>query len=66
MALLGESPPQGLASEMHGAWVSFATTGDPGWPSYELERRLVKRFDAVSEAVVDPKGAERRLWEGIR
>jgi para-nitrobenzyl esterase len=66
VALLGENPPQGLASEMHRAWVSFVTTGDPGWPSYELERRLVKRFDAVSEVVEDPKGAERELWEGIR
>jgi para-nitrobenzyl esterase len=33
--LLGAGePPQSLATEMHGAWVSFAHTGDPGWPPF--------------------------------
>ena len=30
--LLGDAPPQALARAMHRAWVSFAATGDPGWP----------------------------------
>lgn len=48
-ALLGAGePPSGLAAEMHGAWVSFATTGDPGWPRFGAQRRI-RRFDAVSE-----------------
>ena len=29
--LLGADVPAGLAAEVHGAWVRFATTGDPGW-----------------------------------
>ncbi|TQR85408.1 carboxylesterase family protein [Mycobacterium hodleri] len=30
--LLGpQAPPQSLATEMHRAWVRYATTGDPGW-----------------------------------
>ncbi|WP_193047725.1 carboxylesterase/lipase family protein [Mycolicibacterium baixiangningiae] len=30
--LLGpEEPPRALASAVHGAWVDYATTGDPGW-----------------------------------
>jgi para-nitrobenzyl esterase len=30
--LLGaETPPSSLATEMHGAWVSYARSGDPGW-----------------------------------
>ncbi|WP_028936140.1 carboxylesterase family protein [Pseudonocardia spinosispora] len=29
--LLGRDVPASLASEMHGAWVEFARTGDPGW-----------------------------------
>ncbi|HEX4253021.1 MAG TPA: carboxylesterase family protein [Pseudonocardia sp.] len=29
--LLGPDVPAGLATELHGAWVRFATTGDPGW-----------------------------------
>ena len=27
--------PQSLADAMHGAWVAFAATGDPGWPRYD-------------------------------
>lgn len=30
-AVLGTAPPQGLADEMHGAWCSFITHGEPGW-----------------------------------
>ncbi|UGU30075.1 carboxylesterase family protein [Mycolicibacterium smegmatis] len=31
-ALLGPGePPAALAAEMHGAWVGYARTGDPGW-----------------------------------
>jgi carboxylesterase type B len=55
-----------LADEMHRAWVSFSTTGDPGWPRYGLDRRSVRRFGPPSETVEDPAGAERRLWDGIR
>ncbi|MFE0022206.1 carboxylesterase/lipase family protein [Amycolatopsis sp. NPDC059021] len=29
--LLGPDVPPSLAAEMHGAWVRFAKTGDPGW-----------------------------------
>ena len=65
-ARLGTSPPQALADEMHRAWVSFSTTGDPGWPRYGLDRRSVRRFGPPSETVEDPAGAERRLWDGIR
>ncbi|MEG9515805.1 carboxylesterase family protein [Saccharopolyspora indica] len=48
-ALLGQDePPVALAKEMHGAWVSFAATGDPGWPRFGSRGRI-RRFDAVSE-----------------
>ncbi|MEV7552829.1 carboxylesterase family protein [Amycolatopsis sp. NPDC089917] len=34
--LLGPDPvPDGLAARMHGAWVAFAKTGDPGWAEYD-------------------------------
>lgn len=29
--MLGSHPPQALADTVHGAWVAFAETGDPGW-----------------------------------
>ncbi len=64
--LLGNDPPQQLADTMHAAWVAFATSGDPGWPKYELSRRATMRFDTTSEVVDDPRSAERALWEGLR
>ncbi|MBB4686760.1 carboxylesterase/lipase family protein [Amycolatopsis jiangsuensis] len=37
--LLGPAEaPAGLAARMHGAWVGFARTGDPGWPEAETRR----------------------------
>ena len=64
--LLGEDPPQALADTMHAAWVSFATTGDPGWPRYDLTRRATMRFDITSAVVDDPRSWERAQWEGVR
>jgi len=63
--MLGGDAPQGLADTMHGAWVSFAATGDPGWPAYDLDRRATMRFDTVSGVVDDPRPFERRVWEGL-
>ncbi|MEU3912902.1 carboxylesterase family protein [Streptomyces sp. NPDC029721] len=33
--LAGPDAPQALADEMHGAWVRYATTGDPGWAPWD-------------------------------
>jgi para-nitrobenzyl esterase len=72
-AFLGEGPtPQHVADVMHAAWTSFIRTGDPNcealpdWPAYDTERRTTMTFGDVSEAVDDPSGAERRLWDGLR
>jgi para-nitrobenzyl esterase len=64
--LLGPAPPQRLADTMHAAWVSFATGGHPGWPSYDPARRATMRFDVVSQVVDDPRPVERALWAGVR
>jgi carboxylesterase type B len=61
--LHGDHPPHHLARAMHAAWVAFATTGDPGWPRYDLARRATMRFDLESEVVDDPRAKERLLWE---
>ena len=53
-AVAGASPPQQLADTMHGAWVAFATRGDPGWARYDLTRPAAMRFDTTSEVVHDP------------
>jgi para-nitrobenzyl esterase len=65
-ALAGSEPPQHLADAMHAAWVAFARTGDPGWPCYDPDRRATMRFGDRCEVVDDPRGDERRLWDGIR
>jgi para-nitrobenzyl esterase len=64
--LLGDDPPQALADTMHAAWVAFATTGDPGWPTYDRSRRATMRFNLTSRVVDDPRSWERALWESVR
>jgi len=57
--MLGGDPPQELADAMHGAWVAFAATGNPGWPKYDPDRRATMRFDTVSRAIEDPRSFAR-------
>lgn len=71
--MAGEEPPADLATAMHAAWVRFVTDGDPGWPAYDLTRRPTMVFDAEpalggkgAAIVDDPRGDERRLWDGRR
>ncbi|MFF8292202.1 carboxylesterase/lipase family protein [Streptomyces sp. NPDC016309] len=65
--LTGEDPSQPVADAMHGAWVAFATTGDPGWPAYDPRKRTTRVFDDAAPGTVDdPRGAERALWESVR
>lgn len=64
--VMGTNPPQQIADAMHAAWGTFATTGNPGWPEYDLNRRATMRFDTTSTVVDDPRSAERALWEGLR
>jgi para-nitrobenzyl esterase len=64
--ILGTKPPQQLADKMHAVWVAFATSGDCGWPKYDLSRRSTMRFDLTSAVVDDPHSAERTLWKGVR
>lgn len=64
--MLGADPPQQLADTVHAAWISFAASGDPGWPRYEPDRRATMRFDTTSRVVEDPRTWERELWDGAR
>lgn len=65
-AISGSNAPQHIADAMHAAWIAFATSGDPGWPRYDLARRATMRFDITSEVVDDPRPEERLLWEDRR
>ncbi|MEO7020491.1 MAG: carboxylesterase family protein, partial [Ktedonobacteraceae bacterium] len=64
--MVGSDGPQELATAMHKAWVAFATTGNPGWPCYDLTRRATMVFDTSSQLVDDPHAIKRGLWEGRR
>ncbi|MFD9319419.1 hypothetical protein ACFWDQ_17315 [Streptomyces sp. NPDC060053] len=47
---------------MHGAWVRFARTGDPGWEPYTNEHRTTIRIDDKWNQVDDPRSRERQAW----
>lgn len=43
--LLGPEPaPPHLAKQVHGAWISFARSGSPGWDGYRGDDRAVQRL----------------------
>ncbi len=54
--LIGDNPPQELADAMHGTWVRFARSGDPGWPRFGADR-VVQIFDGVVRSQSLPRGA---------
>ena len=61
--LLGGSPEaEPLSAEFRAAWTSFAATGDPGWPAYDLGRRLTKIFDTPSAVAPYPEERSRTMW----
>ena len=56
---VGANPPDTLAEAMHGAWVRFATEGNPGWTPFDTEKRMTMRFNVESTEVSDPWKTER-------
>ncbi len=42
--MLGVDPPEELAHEMHGAFVRFVKSGDPGWAPFGRAPGIVMRF----------------------
>lgn len=64
--LLGTDPPQELANTVHSAWISFAATGDPGWPRYDHGSRTTMLFEAEPRLIHDPRAWERDLWRDVR
>jgi para-nitrobenzyl esterase len=67
--MLGEDPPReavDLSARMRSAWTTFAATGDPGWPSYQLDGRTTKIYDSADAVTGDPLAESRVLWEKRR
>ena len=67
----GPEAPQSVAHAMHGAWVAFATTGNPGheglpaWPRYTPATRSTLLFAPEATVVEQPNADELALWEGV-
>ncbi|MFI2415339.1 carboxylesterase/lipase family protein [Streptomyces sp. NPDC018947] len=61
--LAGEGAPQELADAMHGAWVRFAESGDPGWPSWDATHPVHVFGDGAPRTARGPRDAELALWE---
>ncbi|MEU4107876.1 carboxylesterase family protein [Streptomyces sp. NPDC027717] len=60
--LAGSGGPQSLADSMHASWVAFATTGDPGWPSWN-PTHPTRIFDGTAPHLsYGPRDAELALW----
>ncbi|WP_257002503.1 carboxylesterase/lipase family protein [Streptomyces sp. WZ.A104] len=65
-ALTGPDAPQELADAMHRAWVAFAATGDPGWPSWDASRPVRFFGPGAPALVLAPRDDELRGWEPYR
>ena len=64
--LVGEHPPGELARRVHSTWITFATTGDPGWLPYNTQQRSVMCINTTWETITDPHRVERQAWDGVR
>jgi len=64
--------PREVIAAVHGAWASFAASGDPAgtgaiptWPEYDPNARPTMVFNNKTVAVGDPDGDGRASWDGI-
>jgi para-nitrobenzyl esterase len=48
---------------MRTAWTSFAADGNPGWPAYGTDERLVQLFDTEPTVTAYPEELSRRIWQ---
>jgi para-nitrobenzyl esterase len=61
-ALIGDptSEAAAVSAQMRNAWTAFATTGDPGWPSYDTGS--TRLFDVDPTVTAYPEQVSRRIW----
>ena len=55
-----------IADEMHGAWVRFTKTGDPGWPKYEGYVSPVRIFDRETRTEKLDRTELMQVWGDMR
>ena len=65
-AFAGSGPAaEAMATRVQDAWLSFARTGHPGWPAYDLTTRPTMLLGETCEVVSDPMSKERAAWDGL-
>ena len=65
-AFAGSGPAaEALAATVQDAWLSFARTGDPGWPAHDRASRQTMMLGETCEVTSAPMDAERIAWEGL-
>jgi para-nitrobenzyl esterase len=63
--LLGDAPREdveSLSRQLREAWISFAATGDPGWPRYRSVDQIARVWDLPPALSTDPQALSRQLW----
>lgn len=63
--LLGTPPPPGfagLSQAIRASWISFAATGDPGWPRFRAEHRRTRLWDTPPGDADYPLADLYRIW----
>jgi para-nitrobenzyl esterase len=61
--VLGPAAPAALAAELHGTWIRFAQTGDPGWQPFDASYPIMTWNGEKSGVVLDPRADERHSWK---
>ena len=51
---------EAVSARMRAAWIAFATTGDPGWPTFDSG--LVQIFDNEPIVAPYPEAVSRKIW----
>ena len=63
---MGEGAPSDairrVSREIRDAWLSFANSGDPGWPAFDVDRAPARVFDRNSETVAPIEPVSAALW----
>jgi para-nitrobenzyl esterase len=52
---------EAVSARMRAAWIAFATSGDPGWPTFDSG--LVQIFDTEPVVAPYPEAESRRIWQ---
>lgn len=63
--LLGEPPTadfEPLSELIRASWLSFARTGDPGWPRFRPGEELARIWNLPPTVVASPEALSSRIW----